>query len=258
MKPFSDATRFLRGAMAAALVAGGSLVAVASTASTVQADTELCDAYGTRVIQNHYVVQNNRWGTSAAQCINVTDGGFRITQADGAASTDGPPKSYPSVYDGCHYTNCSPGTALPKQISAINSAQSSVSFGFVDDAVFDAAYDIWLDPQPKTNGVNQTEIMIWFNHVGPVQPVGSKTGTATVGGRDWDVWTGNNGGNDVVSFVAPSAISGWSFDVKDFVTETINQGKAQNSWYLTSVQAGFEPWENGTGLAVNSFSSTVS
>jgi hypothetical protein len=71
------------------------------------------------------------------------------------------------------------------------------------------------------------------------------------------VWTGNNGGNDVISFVAPSAIDSWSFDVKDFANETINRGLAQNSWYLTSVQAGFEPWQNGAGLAVNSFSSTV-
>jgi cellulase/cellobiase CelA1 len=32
---------------------------------------------------------------------------------------------------------------------------------------------------------------------------------------------------------------------------------AQSSWYLTSVQAGFEPWQNGAGLAVTSFSSSV-
>lgn len=31
----------------------------------------------------------------------------------------------------------------------------------------------------------------------------------------------------------------------------------KDNWYLTSVQAGFEPWQNGTGLAVTTFSSTV-
>jgi cellulase/cellobiase CelA1 len=35
------------------------------------------------------------------------------------------------------------------------------------------------------------------------------------------------------------------------------RGYAQRSWYLTSVQAGFEPWIGGTGLAVNSFSYTT-
>ena len=99
--------------------------------------------------------------------------------------------------------------------------------------------------------------MVWYNHIGPVQPVGSRVGTANVAGRSWDVWTGNNGSNDVISFVAPSAIGSWSFDVKAFANETVSRGLAQNSWYLTSVQAGFEPWQNGAGLAVTSFSSSV-
>ncbi|CAM5260183.1 hypothetical protein STENM36S_05072 [Streptomyces tendae] len=53
--------------------------------------------------------------------------------------------------------------------------------------------------------------MIWFNRVGPIQPIGSPVGTATVGGRAWEVWSGSNGSNDVLSFVAPSAITGWSW-----------------------------------------------
>ncbi len=71
------------------------------------------------------------------------------------------------------------------------------------------------------------------------------------------MWTGSNGSNDVISFVAPSAIGSWSFDVMDFMDQTVARGMAQSNWYLTSVQAGFEPWQNGAGLAVNSFSSTV-
>ncbi|MGW3466459.1 GH12 family glycosyl hydrolase domain-containing protein, partial [Streptomyces olivaceoviridis] len=114
-----------------------------------------------------------------------------------------------------------------------------------------------LDPTPRTDGVNKTEIMVWFNKVGSIQPVGSQVGTATVAGRQWQVWSGNNGGNDVLSFVAPSAITSWSFDVMDFVRQAVSRGLAQDSWYLTSVQAGFEPWQNGAGLAVTSFSSTV-
>ena len=203
------------------------------------------------------MVQNNRWGTSATQCIAVTDSGFRITQADGSVPTNGAPKSYPSIFNGCHYTNCSPGTNLPAQLSGISSAPSSISYNFVNGAVYNASYDIWLDPTPRTDGVNRTEVMIWFNKVGSIQPIGSPVGNASVGGRDWQVWSGNNGGNDVLSFVAPSAISSWNFDVMDFVRHTVSRGLAQNNWYLTSVQAGFEPWQNGAGLAVNSFSSTV-
>jgi hypothetical protein len=250
----------VRGAsalFAALLTVLAAMAALLTTASAAQADTTICDQFGSTTIQGRYVVQNNRWGTSDTQCITATDSGFRLTQADGSVPTNGAPKSYPSIYNGCHYTNCSPGTNLPAQLSGISSAPTSISYTYVSNAVYDAAYDIWLDPTARKDGVNKTEIMVWFNHVGSVQPVGSQVGTATVAGRQWQVWSGNNGSNDVLSFVAPSAITSWSFDVMDFVRQAVSRGLAQNNWYLTSVQAGFEPWQNGAGLAVSSFSSTV-
>ncbi|GGW95215.1 glycosyl hydrolase family 5 [Streptomyces malachitofuscus] len=247
----------LRGLFATLLTALAVVAALVTATAPAQADTTICEQYGSTTIQGRYVVQNNRWGTSATQCVTATDTGFRVTQADGSVPTNGAPKSYPSVFNGCHYTNCSPGTRLPARISDISDAPSSISYGYVSDAVYNASYDIWLDPTPRTDGVNRTEIMIWFNKVGPIQPIGSQVGTATVGGRDWQVWSGGNGTNDVLSFVAPSAMSSWSFDVMDFVRATVARGMAQNDWYLTSIQAGFEPWQNGAGLAVNSFSSTV-
>jgi hypothetical protein len=249
--------RTVRALFGALLTALATVAALVTAGAPAQADTLICEQFGSTVIQGRYVVQNNRWGTSATQCVTATDTGFRLTQADGSVPTNGAPKSYPSIFNGCHYTNCSPGTSLPAQLSTISSAPSSISFGYVSNAVYDAAYDIWLDPTPRTDGVNRTEIMIWFNRVGSIQPVGSRVGSATVGGRTWEVWTGNNGSNDVISFVSPSALSSWSFDVMDFVDATVARGMAQNNWYLTSVQAGFEPWQNGAGLAVNSFSSTV-
>jgi hypothetical protein len=257
MRPSPHHARSTRGLLGALLTSLVSLAALLTTAPVAQADTTICETFGTTTIQGRYVVQNNRWGTSATQCITATDAGFRITQADGSVPTNGAPKSYPSVYNGCHYTNCSPGTNLPAQLSTISSAPSSISFNYVNNAVYDAAYDIWLDPTPRTDGVNRTEIMIWFNKVGSVQPIGSPVGNTNVGGRNWQVWSGNNGSNDVLSFVAPSAITSWNFDVMDFARQAVSRGLAQNNWYLTSVQAGFEPWQNGAGLAVTAFSSTV-
>ncbi|MFG3321536.1 cellulose binding domain-containing protein [Streptomyces sp. NPDC048171] len=251
------ALRGLLSALIATLASFAAVAALVTAAPPARADTTICEPFGTTTIQGRYVVQNNRWGSSATQCVTATDSGFRVTQADGAVPTNGAPKSYPSVFNGCHYTTCSPGTSLPARLNTVSSAPSSISYGFVGDAVYNASYDIWLDPTPRTDGVNRTEIMIWFNRVGPIQPIGSPVGTATVGGRTWEVWSGGNGSNDVLSFVAPSAISSWSFDVMDFVRATVARGLAEDDWYLTSVQAGFEPWQNGAGLAVNSFSSTV-
>lgn len=257
MRPSKHHARSARGLFGALLTSLAALAALLTATSVVQADTAICEQFGSTTIQGRYVVQNNRWGTSDPQCITATDSGFRITQADGSVPTNGAPKSYPSVYNGCHYTNCSPGTALPARLNTIAGAPTGITYSYVGDAVYDAAYDIWLDPTPRTDGVNRTEIMIWFNRVGSIQPVGSQVGTAGVAGRQWQVWSGNNGSNDVLSFVAPSAITSWNFDVMDFVGQAVSRGLARNDWYLTSVQAGFEPWQNGTGLAVTSFSSTI-
>ncbi|MEO6084177.1 MAG: glycoside hydrolase [Umezawaea sp.] len=246
--------RSIRTLVSTVLLVAGTIVASAGQA---QADTTICDQYGSTTIQGRYVVQNNRWGTSATQCLNVTSSGFRITQQQGSAPTNGAPVSYPSVFLGCHYTNCSPGSTLPMQVSRIRNASSSISYQYTG-GTYDAAYDIWLDPTPKTNGVNQMEIMIWFNRQGPIQPIGSVVGNTNIGGRSWQVWRGNNGGNNVISYVAPSAVSSWSFSVLDFINDVRNRGAITNSWYLTSIQAGFEPWQGGAGLAVNNFSASVS
>ncbi|MEU7588571.1 cellulose binding domain-containing protein [Micromonospora sp. NPDC049230] len=248
--------RQLRALAAAGLLLAGSLVAVAF-GGTASADTQICEQYGSTVIQGRYVVQNNRWGTTAQQCINATSNGFEITTLNGSSPTNGAPTAYPSIFFGCHYTNCSPGTNLPMQVSQISSATSSISYRYVGGATYNASYDIWLDPSPKRDGVNQMEIMIWLNRQGPIQPIGSVVGTTNLAGRTWEVWRGSNGSNNVISYVASSAVSSLNFSVLDFINDTRNRGAISNSWYLTSIQAGFEPWQGGVGLAVTSFSAAV-
>ncbi len=243
----------------AALVALGSTAIALVTATTAVADTQICEQYGSTTIGGKYVVQNNRWGTSATQCINVTSTGFSIQQQDGTGNTSGAPVSYPSVYLGCHYSNCSPGTNMPAQISRISSAPTSISNSYPGSGTYDAAYDIWLNADTNVSGVQDTEIMVWLHHTGSIQPVGSNTGqTVNIAGRSWAVWTGNNGSNNVVSYVQ-SGISSLSFDVMDFIRDTFNRGSQYGNanWYLTSIQAGFEPWVGGVGLAVNNFSASV-
>src|SRR3954466_23944 len=206
--------RAIRALTALGLLAGAVVTAFA-VAGPAAADTQICEQYGTTTIGGRYVVMNNRWGTSAQQRLNVTSTGFSIQTQQGTGSTSGAPVSYPAVFYGCHYTNCSPGTNLPMRLSSISSATSSISYNFVSGATYDAAYDIWLDPTPKTDGVNQMEIMIWFNRQGSIQPIGSVVGNTTLVGHTWQVWQGSNGSNNVISYVAPSPISSASFSVLD-------------------------------------------
>jgi len=217
----------------------------------------ICEQYGTTT-QGNYVVMNNRWGTSATQCINVTTNGFQIIQQDGTGNLSGAPVSYPAIYIGCHYGNCSPNSPLPKQISTIGSANTSVTTTYPSSGTFDAAYDIWINADTNVSGVQDTEIMIWLNHTGSIQPVGSSTGTASIGGRSWTVWVGNNGQNNVVSYVQ-AGITSFNVDAMLFIRDAITRGSGfgTTAWYLTSMQMGFEPWIGGVGLAVNSFSATI-
>ena len=107
--------------------------------------------------------------------------------------------------------------------------------------------------------MHQQEIKIWFNHTGPLQPGGSVVGTTTIDGKPVTVWEGGNGSNDVVSRVATSPINSWNeFVVMGFVDNTESLEPVTNSWYLTSIQAGFEPWSGRVGTSVDSFSANVS
>ncbi|MEE3919899.1 cellulose binding domain-containing protein [Micromonospora sp. BRA006-A] len=249
--------RPLRALAAAGLLAAGTLVAVA-LGGTASADTQICEQYGSTTIGGKYVVQNNRWGTSAQQCINVTSTGFSITRADGSAPTNGAPVAYPSIFVGCHYTQLLARHEPARAGEEHQHAPSSISYNYVSGATFNASYDIWLDPSPKRDGVKpQMEIMIWLNRQGSIQPIGSPVGTASIAGRTWEVWRGSNGSNNVISYLSPSAIPSFSFDALAFINDTRNRGAITNDWYLTSIQAGFEPWQGGVGLAVNSFSQNV-
>ncbi|MGC1375756.1 MAG: hypothetical protein WA821_06025 [Anaerolineales bacterium] len=227
-------------------------------AQSVKAATgQICDQYGSTT-QGSYIVMNNRWGTTATQCINVTTSGFQIVQQDGVGNLGGSPVSYPAIYVGCHYSNCSPSTNLPMQISAISAANTNVSLTYPGSGTYDAAYDIWLNADTNVSGVQDTEIMIWLNHVGSIQPIGSNTGTVTLGGRSWAVWVGNNGQNNVVSYEG-SGITSFNTDVKPFLLDAITRGSGfgTTAWYLTSMQMGFEPWVSGVGLTINSFSAAI-
>ena len=138
MKTASLVYRFFTPLIVLALVLASVLVTSQPAAA---ATGVICDQYGTTT-QGNYTIMNNRWGTSATHCINVTTNGFQIIQQDGTGNLSGAPVSYPAIYIGCHYGNCSPSTNLPMQISQISSAQTSVSLSFPSSGTYDAAYDI--------------------------------------------------------------------------------------------------------------------
>jgi hypothetical protein len=247
--------RVIQSAVVTGLLVAASLVVGTSPASAATT----CEKFGQLTIQNgRYIVQNNVWGADTTQCVNTTTNGFTITRADHNKATGGAPAAYPSTIFGCHYSACSAGSGLPQQASTagFNNIRTSVNMTYPSSGIWDAAYDIWFDPTARTNGQNTgAEIMVWLNHRGSIQPVGSRVATVNIAGATWDIWFGNIGWN-VVSYVRTTASGSASFAINDFYSNAISRGYAQRAWFMTSIQAGFEPWVGGTGLAVNSFSVT--
>jgi Glycosyl hydrolase family 12 len=244
-------------------IGGAAQLVVAGAASPARA--EMCKQYDSTVV-GKYVIQNNRWNNDLpgppVQCIEAigqadSGPGFAVTKQTGSAPTNGKPASYPSIYIGCHYGNCSPGTNLPIQVKSIKQAPTSITFKYVAGATYDAAYDIWLDPALIKTGVNHQEIMIWLNKQGSINPVCCAVGNADIAGNSWQVWSGSNGANEVVSYVAPSAIPTMAFNALDFIADLVKRGKITDAYYLTSIQAGFEPWQGGPGLKVEGFQARV-
>ena len=100
--------------------------------------------------------------------------------------------------------------------------------------------------------------MVWLNHGGGVQPAGQKTGSATINGASWDVWTaplGSAGFNtiwNIVSYVAQSPTTQVDFDLKPFFDDSISRQMLSSAWYLIDVEAGFELW-SGPSATSNGF-----
>ncbi|MDL5156932.1 GH12 family glycosyl hydrolase domain-containing protein [Actinomycetospora termitidis] len=239
----------------------------ATTAGAPQRAEEkkVCEKFGsTPVAGGRYEVQNSLWGASTSQCIVAYDGpsagptgasaAFRV---EAKHRNDSGPASYPSIVYGCNYGNCTKGTPFPRPIADLGDLRSSWSVKTPTSGDYNVAYDIWLDPTARKEGrPTGLELMIWLKHTDRVQPIGDKVGTTTLDGVGYDVWLGK-ADLPTISYVRQQQTT----EVKDlnistFVADAQKRGQAKQGWYLTSVQAGFEPWIGGDGLETTSYSVT--
>lgn len=219
---------------------------------------EVCGAWDTVDVEGGtYVVQNNVWGASTAQCIDVTGTGFRVTRADHGNPTNGAPAAYPSIFEGCHWTHCTVGSELPLQVQDISRAATTWSVGTTAaDGAWNAAYDLWFKVDPAPGPPDGAELMIWLDSEGGVQPAGSLVASdVPIAGATWDVWQAQIGWN-YIAYQRTEPTSSVDLDMGAFIADAVARGAVQPSWHLVTVEAGFEIWRGGTGLSASSFSFT--
>lgn len=250
-------------AISAALVmTAAASVAVAPAARA--ASPQLCD-YHTARVSGGYVVQNNEWGSSASECLTTRAGlaGFTVVRSAIAGGKGGAPGGYPSIYAGCHWGLCATGglASKPQRVAALKPGRLASHFAVTERArpgsAYDVAYDIWVNQSPRTRGEpNGTEIMVWLGHKGTVRPAGTIVArNVTIGGRKYNVWhaPGRAAGGTVTYELIRHVTAIGHLDVGRLIQNAVRRHYTSPRWYLVSVEAGFEIWRGGAGLAVTQF-----
>jgi hypothetical protein len=226
------------------------------------AATTLCNSQTAAVAGGAYTVQNNEWNSSAPECV-TTDGNADFTVANTSINNavGGAPGGYPSIYKGCHWGACTSNSGLPIPVSSMTPGEVTTSWSTTQTSgAYDVAYDIWYNQTPTTSGQpNAEEMMIWINHAGGVQPFGSVVASSvSIGGRTYTIWEGRMSIWNVVSYVLNTGTTSVSnLDVDLLAADSVNRGYMTNSDYLIDLEAGFEIWNGGTGLATNSYAVNI-
>jgi hypothetical protein len=205
-----------------------------------------------------YIVKNDNYGRMP-ECLGNSGlaPNFQVLSS-AAASTSNAVMAYPEIYTGCSWGICSPGSVLPLPLSQVGQPEVSWRTGQNAPGRWDAALDIWFDPEPIMTGqATGAEMMIWLNARNYPRPPRGRI--ARVDGQRWYLWRS----------VARHDGASWHYLQFRLVRPAtqirrlaigpfIRLGEAlrwiRPQWWLLNIEAGFEIWRGGTGLATWSFS----
>ncbi len=212
-------------------------------------------------------VQNNIFGQGGQYDISYNGPSFTIANFTGSASTSGAPMGYPSLFIGSaggdgQATN---GSNLAKQVSALTDIPTAWRWSGTGTE-FNVAYDVWFSPTAGDGGPgSRSFLMVWFHKTSGVFAEGEgeqhSGGQATINGKSFSTYVSQQfEGRPIISYVASTSISEWSFDLNDFITDaktrtSTAQGTPviSDSLYLTNVFAGFEVWSGISNLKTDKF-----
>jgi Glycosyl hydrolase family 12 len=246
--------------LAAAVMSTGAAQAKAPEGRT----STLCRSYQHMVVQrgsSHYVVRNDNFGHTP-ECLTNRNGSPNFAVASSRAHAKGGPEpvAFPNIFAGCSWGVCSPHTRLPLRISKIKSLLTTWHTKMPSKGSWGAGYDIWFDRKRVTSGQSGgAELMIWLNSRGFGV---SSWPVVTVDHQKWHLehWVTEGHGKkwNYIQFRRVHATKKvTNLNVRAFIAAAERKGLIRNSWWLTSVEAGFEIWRGGVGLSTKSFAVRV-
>ncbi len=209
-----------------------------------------------------YEVENNEWNSSASECI-TTDGNADFTVANSSINlSGGAPGGLSRDLQSCHWGACTANSGLPVRVGAMTLSWVTTSWNTSQPGggAYDVAYDIWYNSAATTNGQpDAEEMMIWISHTGGVEPARSVVANnVSIGRNTYTVWEDRMSSWNDVSYVLNSGTTSvTNLDVDLLAADSVQRGYMNNSDYLIDLEAGFELWQGGVGLATNSYSVNV-
>ncbi|MFF1908491.1 ricin-type beta-trefoil lectin domain protein [Kitasatospora sp. NPDC058218] len=252
--------RRARSLLVTLALVGGLQGALAGTASADPA-ASLCSSvngkFGSAVVgDGRYRIMPDEWNSSAEVCM-TSDGGanFTVTRSDLTNATNTQPGA-PGAYTRIEYVP-RPGE-LPTPVATMGDTLTGWRTTTGVPGQYNAAYDLWYaDTAGGCGPTTSHELMIWLNRQGGPVPLGTATQQVTLGGRTYQVYQYQNAttGKQVISYLLATATNSvYALNLRAITADAVVRGYVPADGALCSVQAGFEIWNGGTGLATNSFS----
>ncbi|KAK1929439.1 Xyloglucan-specific endo-beta-1 [Phytophthora citrophthora] len=205
-----------------------------------------------------YIVYNNLWNqntaTSGSQCTGVDKISGSTVAWHTSYSWAGAPTQVKS------YSNAAL-VFSKKQIKNIKSIPTTMkySYSYSGTLIADVAYDLFTSS--TATGSNEYEIMIWlaaYGGAGPISSTGKAIATVTIGGNSFKLYKGPNGSTTVYSFVATKTITNFSADLLQFFTYLVKNQAFPSTQYLTTLEAGTEPFTGSNAkMTVSAYSAAV-
>ncbi len=231
-----------------------------------------CNPYDDILIPGLGTLNNNTWNSQEAttgweQCLvrhgtgQDTQWGWRWRWPNRKAPNSSI-YGYPELIVGAKPWSAGPGNdaRFPRRVADTKHLRISYRADTQSTGPYNTSTSIWLIKTPQVPSVAnpsiiQTEIMIWTESVGELNPGGRLRGEVTLAGRVWEVWVAEQWGDvgipggvvwTYVAYRAKVPTNDITFDAREFIADTVARGLASEQLYIANVELGNEP-AGGTG-----------
>ncbi len=234
----------------------------AAPPASASSSAQLCHPYQYLQVTNRlgerFIVRNDNYGGLQECVINHgTRANFAVAQSS-ARSRTREPVAFPYIFLGCSWGLCTTGSGLPARVSTLRDPRTSWDISARASGVWDATYDIWFNKDPITTGqATGAELMIWLNSHGSPAP-GRHSGIVWEDHARWYLrsWVTQHAGIKwrLIQFrrVRPTSRV-VHLSLGGFIHRMERYRWVRPRYWMLNIDAGFEIWRDGKGLATNWF-----